>query len=369
MQLPVDGDRPRERLWFITIDDLEMTYCLFDRHRREVQQKLDRASNLLVLLGDAPEELLDGSLLVVVVIAELHHLLLQSVKTESEIINTLTWLEGHVLPLLAGASAADMCRSDGVPSLLDSPLLSKRELHLGRDYSNEDIQRPSILVVINVAISNYLPHVPHLEPYSHHHGPLDVVGLGEGRSLAVGTDVPDNGLDPIVTMVPVQGGRAAPSVRSAISINPTVDAFTPIWVAAAVGDTAAARAPTRSVVGAFAPVRAAATAPLGVRGYPLCRLLPHCLPRQLELIVSVVIDRNRAVAATGAQSLQLCRRRTRCIRRRCCFYFYPCSASSAIASLAALAVVAAVSAAARSRSSVAATSASCQCCALKATER
>jgi hypothetical protein len=63
-------------LWFIAIDDLEATYRLFDRHRGEVQQRLDRASNLLVLLGDAPEELLDCSLLAVGVVVELHHLLL-----------------------------------------------------------------------------------------------------------------------------------------------------------------------------------------------------------------------------------------------------------------------------------------------------
>jgi hypothetical protein len=88
-------------LWFIAIDDLEATYRLFDKHHGEVQQRLDRASDLLVLLGDAPKELLDGSLLAVGVIAELHHLLLQSVKTESEVINVLTWLEGQVLPLLA----------------------------------------------------------------------------------------------------------------------------------------------------------------------------------------------------------------------------------------------------------------------------
>jgi hypothetical protein len=88
-------------LWFIAIDDLEVTYRLFDRHREEVQQRLDRASDLLVLLRDAPEELLDDSLLTVGVIAELHHLLLQSVKTENEVINVLTWFEGQVLPLLA----------------------------------------------------------------------------------------------------------------------------------------------------------------------------------------------------------------------------------------------------------------------------
>jgi hypothetical protein len=61
--LLADGDRPRERLWFVAIDDLETTYHLFDRHRGEVQQRLDRVSDLLVLLGDAPEELLDSSLL------------------------------------------------------------------------------------------------------------------------------------------------------------------------------------------------------------------------------------------------------------------------------------------------------------------
>jgi hypothetical protein len=88
-------------LWFVTIDDLEVTYRFYDRHRGEVQQRLNRASDLLVLLGDAPEELLDGSLLALGVITELHYLLLQSVKMESEVINVLTWLEGQVLPLLA----------------------------------------------------------------------------------------------------------------------------------------------------------------------------------------------------------------------------------------------------------------------------
>jgi hypothetical protein len=57
-------------------------------------------SDLLVLLRDAPEELLDGSVLVVGVIAKLHHLLLQNVKTKSKVINVHTWLEGQVLPLL-----------------------------------------------------------------------------------------------------------------------------------------------------------------------------------------------------------------------------------------------------------------------------
>jgi hypothetical protein len=102
----------------------------------EVQQRLDRASDLLVLLEDAPKELLDGSLLIIGVVTKLHHLLLQSVKTESKVINVLTWLEGQVLPLLAkclqrglaGVVAADACHSDGVPSLLGSPLLRKREL-------------------------------------------------------------------------------------------------------------------------------------------------------------------------------------------------------------------------------------------------
>jgi hypothetical protein len=76
---------------------------------------------------------------------------------------------------------------------------------------------------------------------------------------------------------------------------------------------------TRGLSARSAPVRAAATSPLGVRDCPL-----RCLPRQLELVVSVVVGRNRAIGATGAQSLELCRHRTRCIHRRCCFYFCPC---------------------------------------------
>jgi hypothetical protein len=223
-------------LWFVAIDDLEATYRLFDRHREEVQQILDRADDLLVLLGDAPEELLDGSLLAVGVVVELHHLLLQSVETESKVINILTWLEGQVLPLLVkclqrgltGAVASDACRSDGVSGLLGSPLLGKRELHLRQDCSNEGIQRSSILVVVDVVVPNCFPHVPHLELYPHHRGSLDVVGFGESRPPAAGTDVPDNSLDPMVTMVPVRGGRAAPPVKVAISVNPAVGASAPV---------------------------------------------------------------------------------------------------------------------------------------------
>jgi hypothetical protein len=79
MELPANGDRPRERLWLIAIDDLKATYRL-----------LDRASNLLVLLEDAAEKLLNSSPLVVGVVAVLHHLQQQSVETESKVINVLT---------------------------------------------------------------------------------------------------------------------------------------------------------------------------------------------------------------------------------------------------------------------------------------
>jgi hypothetical protein len=204
---------------------------------------------LLVLLDDILEELLDDSLLTVGVITELHHLLLQTVEMESKVINILTWLEGQVLSLLtkfqqhglASTVTADVCRSVGVPGLIGSPLLEKRELHLRWDCSNEGTQRPSILVVVDVAVPNCFPHVPHLEPYTHHHGPLDVVGLSEGRPPTVGTDVPNNGLDPMVTMVPVRGGRTALPVKAAISVNPAAGTSGPVWAVVAVGDTAAAR--------------------------------------------------------------------------------------------------------------------------------
>jgi hypothetical protein len=124
-------------------------------------------------------------------------------------------------------------------------------------------------------------------------------------------------------MVPIRGGRAAPPMKAVISVNTVVGASAPVWAATAVGDTAATCAPARSTAGASAPVRVAATAPLGVRGCPLRRLLPRCLPHQFELVVSVVVGRNRAVGATGAQSLELSRHRTRCIQH-CYFYFCPC---------------------------------------------
>jgi hypothetical protein len=62
-------------------DSIERAICLYfsGMHRKNI-------STALLVLG---------------VVAELHHLLLQSVKTESKIINVLTWLEGQVLLLLA----------------------------------------------------------------------------------------------------------------------------------------------------------------------------------------------------------------------------------------------------------------------------
>jgi hypothetical protein len=118
------------------------------------------------------------------------------------------------------------------------------------------------------------PHVPHLEPYPHHCDPLDVVGLGEGRPPTAGTDVPDNGLDLTVTMVPIWGGRATSPLEATISINPVAGASAPICAATTVGGMAAMRAPARSTTSASMPIWAAVTAPLGVRGYPLrCLLL------------------------------------------------------------------------------------------------
>jgi hypothetical protein len=105
--------------------------------------------------------------------------------------------------------------------------------------------------------------VPHLEPYPHHCAPLDVVGLGEGRLSTARIDVPDNDLDPMVTMLPVRGGRASPPIKTAISVNPAASAFVPFWAATA----------------ASVAVRAATMVELGVRGCPLRCLLPRCLPR------------------------------------------------------------------------------------------
>jgi hypothetical protein len=292
-------------------------------------------SDLFVLLGDAPEELLDGSLLTVGVVAELHHLLLQSVETESKVINVLTWLEGQVLPLLAkclqrglaGAVAANTCRSDGVPDLLGSPLLGKRKLHLGRDCSNEGIQCPSILILVDVAVPNCFPHVPHLESYPHHRSPLDVVSLGEGRPPVAGTDVPDNDLDPMVTMVPVRGGRVAPPVKAAISVNPAAGASVPVW--------------------------AAATAPLGCAAAHCAASLASWSSLSLSLSIetelpTLLVRRASSSAAAARAASAAAAASTSALA----------AASSAIASLAALATVAAVSAAARSRCSAAATSAS-----------
>ena len=170
-------------------------------------------SHLPVLLRDVAVELLDSSLLAIGVIAKLHHFLQQSVETESKIINVLTWLEGQVLLLLAellqyglaGAIAADACCSNGVPSFLGSPLAGKRELHLGRDCSDEGIRCLSILVEVDVVVPDYLPHVQHLKSHLHRRSPLNIVGLGEDRLPTTRANIPDNSLVPVVATVPVRG--------------------------------------------------------------------------------------------------------------------------------------------------------------------
>jgi hypothetical protein len=196
----------------------------------ERSTRLDRANHLLVLRGSATKELLDSSFLIVGGIIELHQLLPQGVETEGEVIKVLTRLECQVLPLLAkclqcglaGAVAADACRSDGVPGLLGSLLLCERELHLGRDCSNEGVHRPSILIEIEVAVVDRLPQVPHLEPDPHDRGPLDIVGLGEGRPPTI----PDDSLDSVMALAPVWGEGVTPPVRDALSVEPVVSSVT-----------------------------------------------------------------------------------------------------------------------------------------------
>ena len=63
---------------------------------------------------------------------------------------------------------------------------------------------PSILIVVDVAVPDCLPHMPHLKLHLHDCGPLDVVGLGEGGPPTAGTDVPDHRLEGVVA-----GGAAA----------------------------------------------------------------------------------------------------------------------------------------------------------------
>jgi hypothetical protein len=91
-------------------------------------------------------------------------------------------------------------------------------------------------------------------------------------------------------MALVRGGRAAPPVRSAISVDP----------AAAARNVAAARVLARSAAGSSTPVWAAATVPVGVRGCPLHRPLSHCFPGLLEFHVDAVVGRGRAADATAA---------------------------------------------------------------------
>jgi hypothetical protein len=117
-------------------------------------------------------------------------------------------------------------------------------------------------------------------------------------------------------MVPVRGGRATPSVKAAISVNPVVGVSAPV--------TAVACALARSTAGASVPVWAAATVLLGCVAAQ-CASCSHVvflaslsllsLSSSAETELSALLARRVSSSATT---------RMRCIRRRRCFYFYPC---------------------------------------------
>jgi hypothetical protein len=259
---------------------------------------------------------------------------------------------------IAGAIAADACRINGILGLLGSSLLGKRELHLGRDGSNEGIQRPSILVVVDVTVPNCFPHVPHLEPYPHHRDPLDVVGLGEGRPPTVGTDILDNGLDPAVSMVPVRDLRR-PSRRR---VRACLDCRRHRGHSRRVPQPGAP--PTRPCPSRLSPPHpwlcAAAHCAACSRTASLASLSSSSVPMSAETELLVLLSRRASSSAAVARAASAA---------AAAYTSALAAASSAIVTLATLPAVAAISITARSCSSAAATSASFRCCALEATER
>jgi hypothetical protein len=74
------------------------------------------------------------------------------------------------------------------------------------------LQRPSILMVVDIAVQDRLPHVSHLEPDPHDRRPLDVVGFREGRPPGTRANVRDQSPDPIEAAVYVV--PAASAVRT-----------------------------------------------------------------------------------------------------------------------------------------------------------
>jgi hypothetical protein len=124
------------------------------------------------------------------------------------------------------------------------------------------------------------------------------VGLGEGRPPTAGTDVRDNGLDPMVTMVPIWGRRVALPVKVRISVDlnatarGTADVSTPI-------KAAIMRALDRSTIDVPAPIWfATMRTPKMMHDHPLCRLLLSCLLCQPELVVGAAIGRSRVADAS-----------------------------------------------------------------------
>jgi hypothetical protein len=135
-QLPANGDRLGGRFIREIVHRLQPPSDLLDGEVLEVEEGLDRDPQQGVLLRHGSKQLLHRPLLreIRVSVTMTGHLLLQSGKSKSKVLNLLTGVEGEILPVLANplqrytadAVDADARCSDGVPCFLGGSLVSER---------------------------------------------------------------------------------------------------------------------------------------------------------------------------------------------------------------------------------------------------
>ncbi|OAE22679.1 hypothetical protein AXG93_2675s1120 [Marchantia polymorpha subsp. ruderalis] len=175
----------------VLVTHLETTRELLDRHGAEIEQALDGAGHLLVLLGDDAQVLEDDHL-VVDGIAENLKLLDQLLQAHPEVVDALTRLEPDGLVLLAQhlglglayAFGADADRLDCVPGLLCRLLDSEHGDHL----LGHRLHFRAIVVVLGFSCFNHIPQMSHLKDHAHEERPRVVVGAAAASPCVLGSE-------------------------------------------------------------------------------------------------------------------------------------------------------------------------------------
>lgn len=91
--------------------------------------------------------------------------------------------------------AADACRGDSLPSFLGGGLGGEDGPHLWWDNRDKSLERPSVLVAVDAAVLDRVPHLPRLQLDLHDQDLVSVVCLHEDQPWRAAARVLEDCLD------------------------------------------------------------------------------------------------------------------------------------------------------------------------------